>query len=506
MKVQELVRSQKFQHTLPDKQLNFFDALKYGRYHPVFFAKYFCGLDLFEGFDLEKNPNKETEGVRTPERGQIGWLTQNVFTPERILSSGNRWGKSLSEAVKHLWMLIYKIRRDPRFNKIWEYRTINIAITMEQARIVWEEAVKLITSRPQLSWALDRAPTRKPFPLLTLSDGQTFTCRSTDQPANLWGPWYDFASCDEFAHEKNPNTVIPLIKTRLMDHDGLCDYLSTPGYTKGWFFQLKQTARLNPDSYYLLTGSQKENPHISSEARQRFIDGMTKEQVMVHIEGEDVDAGGLVFKHSDIETARHPDLKLIDYIDGEKYVHEDYKPGHRYIDGWDIATKKDYLVGITFDVTVRPIKLVMLERYRKIPWAYVYNRIRTRHLSYKSTMLIDTTGVGDHVPEELADLSDFIVPINFAKPKLKTQIIIAGQKRLEDRGVIFPQIPVLIQQLTFYEWDDKNLETDCVIAFCLGLYDPDIQTQTGSGSSLDIKIGDQSESAKMAADIIRSLR
>jgi len=491
---------------IPGDSTNFFEALKRGRNDPVFFSQYFCGIDPFEGFDIKKNPELKQDGQRTPLRGQTAWLTQGLDAPERILSTGNRWGKSVIEAIKHLWWLIYKIRRNPRYDKIWEYRTINVAITMEQAKIVWEEAVKLITSRPQLAWALERSPTRKPFPLLVLSNGQTFTCRSTDQPANLWGPWYDNASYDEAACEKNPNTTIPLIKTRLMDHDGQLDYLSTPAYTKNWFFQLKTKAKLDPKNFYLLTGYQQENPHVSKEARDRFMENMTKDQIRVHIYGDDVEAGGLVFRHSDIEEARHPELSLIEHIEGEVYVHEKPQFGHRYVDGWDIATKKDYLVGITFDVTEKPYKLVYLERYRKIPWAFLYDRILTRQRLYGSIQFIDVTGVGDHLPEELAEIQDFIVPINFARPKLKTQVIIAGQRALEDKFVIFPHIPVLIQQLTFYEWEDKNLETDCVTAFCLGMYDPDVNTSVPNSTAWDIKTGDRTKSDEMAEEIKVRLR
>jgi len=491
---------------VPEDSINFFEALRRGRYDQVFFSRYFCGIDPFQGFDLEKNPDLNLDGERTPLRGQVAWLTQGLDCPERILSTANRWGKSLVAAIRHIWWLTYKIRRNLKFNKIWEYRTINIAITMEQAKIVWEEAVKIITSRPQLAWMLEKSPTRKPFPNLVLSNGQMFTCRSTDQPANLWGPWYDNATYDEAACEKNPDITIPLIKTRLMDHDGGLDYLSTPAYTKNWFFQLKTKAKLDPKNYYLLTGYQQENPHVSVEARKRFMEGMTKDQVRVHIYGDDVEAGGLVFRHSDIEEARHPELTLIEHVQGEVFLHEKPLFGHRYVDGWDIATKRDYLVGATFDVTKRPLKLVYLERYRKIPWAYVYDRILTRHRLYGSTQFIDVTGVGDHLPEELSEIGDFIVPINFARPKLKTQVIIAGQKALEDKAVIFPHIPVLIQQLTFYEWDDKNLETDCVFAFCLAMYMPDVQTMTSTSTGWDIKTGEKIKSEEMMEEINVRLR
>jgi len=504
MQIREIIKQVK-PSKIPDEPQNFFEALRRGKYDPVFFAKYFCGIEPFEGFDLEKNPKLQPGGARTALRGQVAWLTQGLDKPERILSTANRFGKSIIEAIRHLWWLIYKIRRNPKFDKIFEYRTINIAITMEQAKIVWEEAIKIINSRPQLSWAVERI-TRKPFPLLILSNGQIFTCRSTDQPANLWGPWYDNASYDEAACEKNPDTTIPLIKTRLMDHDGQIDYLSTPAYTKNWFFQLKTKAKLDPKNYYLLTGYQQENPYVSEEARQRFIEGMTKDQVRVHIYGDDVEAGGLVFKHADIEAARHPELQLIEHIEGELYIHEHRQFGHRYVDGWDIATKRDKLVGITIDVTSKPYKLVMLERYCKIPWSYVYDRILTRQRIYGSTQFIDTTGVGDHLPEELSEIIDFIVPINFAKPKLKTQVIIAGQKALEDKLVIFPHIPPLIQQLTFYEWDDKDLETDCVIAICLALFSPDVQTQVSTSSALDIKTDVKTKSAEMAEEISTTLR
>lgn len=464
---------------------------------PIFFCRYFCGIEPFPGLDKNNNPTEET--------GQIGWLRKST-KPENILSTGNRWGKSLITACKHLWMMMYKKRSNREFNSIREYRTVNIAITIEQAKIVWEEAARLMIMRPQLSWALAKSPTRKPFPLIALSDGQTFTCRSTDQPANLWGPWYDYASYDEAACEKKPETTLPLIKTRLMDHDGMLDYISTPAYTKNWFFKLKEKAKLRPDSNYLQSGSNKENRHLSEEARARFISSMTKDQIAVHMEGEDIEAGGAVFKTADIEWARQPDLKLIEYVRDARYIHMPYIPGHKYIDGWDIATKRDYLVGITFDVTERPVKVVAFERYTKIPWSYVYNRIRARQDNYHSIQFIDVSSIGSHVPEEMLDKADFIIPMDFAKKNIKTDVILAGQRALENHQVIFPQIEPLIEQLTFYEWDDKDLETDAVIAFCLGLFDLQIVTPTAQSSIEDVKIGSDIDSKEMAEEIRGRLR
>ncbi len=481
---------------------DFAAALIKGYEDPVFFARYFCGIDPFQGFEINPDGTANQE-KRIYQRGQTGWLTQDVLFSERILSTGNRWGKSLIEAVKHIWLNIYKIRRNSKFNHIYEYRTCNIAITIEQSKLIWEEAARIMTSQARLSWMLKNAPIRKPFPALKWSNGATFTCRSTDQPANLWGNWYDFVSYDEAACEKKPDETIPLIKTRLMDHDGMLDYISTPGYSKNWFFKIKQHARLHPKEFFLLTGSNRENPHISEEARNKFTQNMTKDQILVHIEGEDIDAGGYVFKAENVEAGREPSLDLIEHRKNERYVHRHFTPGHRYVDGWDIATKKDYLVGITIDITDKPFKLVAFERYHKIPWAYVYDRIRERHREYKSFKKIDVTGVGDHLPEELADLTDFILPINFAKPKIKTNIIIAGQKALEDRTIIYPHIPPLIEQLTFYEWDDKNLETDCVIAFCLALFETEGIGNEFTGDASEIMIGEKTSSQTIMEDLNR---
>lgn len=483
---------QSYQKDLKEIPPEFAAALLRGLKDPVFFCKFFCGIEPFAGFDKDNN--------RISLTGQVGWLTQNILLPERILSTGNRWGKSIITACKHLWMMFYKIRRNPIFNKIFEYRTVNVAITIEQAKIVWEEAVRIVTSRPQLSWALAKGPIRKPFPALVFSNGALFTCRSTDQPANLWGPWYDYASYDEAACEKKPSETIPLLKTRLMDHDGLLDYISTPAYTKNWFFKLKEKAKLDPESYFLLTGSSKENPYISAEARSRFMEKMTKEQVLVHVEGEDIDAGGYVFKSEYVERARTPEMQLIEYTPDEKYIHAPHFPGHRYLEGWDIATKKDALVGITVDVTDKPYKVVALERYKRIPWSFVYAKVRERHNMYHAIKKIDVTGVGDHLPEELSDLKDYVVPVNFSKGKIKTDMIINTQKILEDSALVFPHIPCLIEQLTFYEWDDKDLETDCVIALCLALFDisPDYAF---SGDASEIKIGDPMVSVEIKEDL-----
>ncbi len=41
---------------------------------------------------------------------------------------------------------------------------------------------------------------------------------------------------------------------------------------------------------------------------------------------------------------------------------------------------------------------------------------------------------------------------------------------LEQEKIKFPHIPALLRELRQYRWDDKKLETDCVIALALAVH------------------------------------
>lgn len=410
-----------------------------------FFAEYFCGITLHPG--------------------QVKWLENSQRRLENMLATGNRWGKSLVIAIKKIHSCIYQ-KRQKQFEG-QPYKSLCLSITLDQAKIAWLRVELMMTQRRELSWALKGEPIHKPFPILNFSNGSELWARSTDQPKNLWGHDFDDISFDECAFEKHANEVLPLIRTRLLDRAGVIDFISTPKGKSNWFYRQWLKGKTDPEDYYCQDGPSTENPFISQDAVAKLYDPerMTELQRLQHLEGKFVDFTKSVFRYEDIEWMFEPGMKF-----------ETFKSSHRYLDGWDVATKQDKTVGITIDVTTEPYKLVCYESFQSpTPWDVIYDAITKRQKSYHSTTYVDATGIGQHIPEELSELN--IIPLVLGpregpRTTSKTQLIINLQQILERKRLRSPLIPELMDELTFYAWDDKKLQCDGVIALCVALCSP----------------------------------
>jgi hypothetical protein len=142
-------------------------------------------------------------------------------------------------------------------------------------------------------------------------------------------------------------------------------------------------------------------------------------------------------------------------------------PESRYVHFWDLADKQDWTVGITIDATYGDrMTVVEFERFNRMGWKYVYERIRDRHQRYKTPSrtgktYIDSTGVGDAVLDELKDIrAEGMKFTATSKPEM-----LAGlQSALSTRQLHYPMIPVMYDELRYYERDDKALVQDCVCA------------------------------------------
>jgi hypothetical protein len=135
------------------------------------------------------------------------------------------------------------------------------------------------------------------------------------------------------------------------------------------------------------------------------------------------------------------------------------------VHGWDLADKSDWTVGGTWDISVTPHKLVEFERFNRMGWAHVYDRIRRRHNHYGyGETWVDSTGIGDVILEELADIG--AKGVRFTATS-KAEMLGNVQSLLSLRGLSIPPIRVMLEEMRFYERDDKNLVTDCVMSLAV---------------------------------------
>lgn len=423
----------------------------------------------------------------SPHEGQREWLL-NANATENALTTGNRWGKSWIAGANLIYRSAYKKgwtreTADRMRDTHGAYHTINVSITADQARLVWDKADAMLRG-PKASWLVAKQVT-SPFPRITLINGAIIEARSTDNDGRrLLGNSYDFVNWDEAAYEtKFIHVRDNVLRMRLADRAGRLDYTSTGNGRNdfGRYFLTGLPGEKKDPDLYSQSGSSRDNPFIDQGRIAKNAERMSEKMRRQNIDGAIVDAGTDFFDQADLLSAISEDLTGIarvkfDDDDQECHVYlmpenipwKARYPSHRYMHAWDLADKQDFTVGYTFDTSVTPAKVVEFERFHKLGWDHVYARIRDRHHRYgtpKGTK-IDSTGLGDVVENELKDIH--AEGLNFAGKK--DAMLQNLQTRLAGRDFVMPFIKVVLDEMTFYERDDAKLIQDCVMALGVGAW------------------------------------
>jgi hypothetical protein len=399
-----------------------------------------------------------------PHPGQVRWL-ENSTKPENALHTGNRWGKSLAQAIKILHRCLFKIR-DRKYHSIEKYEAVNASITLDQARIIFENAVRLIKGNPYLE-KLVKGVKFTPFPHIVFGNGAIFWARSTQRRGEyLLGRDYDYFNFDEVAFEPHPEYVVnQVIMMRLADRAGMLDFSSTPK-GKNWFYRKCCELRRNPELGYVQNGDSRENPHISKEYLDRKLKSLSPSKIEQNIKGLFVDDASQVIREEYIRNAMTSSTGLSESIQG-----------HRYCHGWDLARKRTFTVGVTLDITRRPYQVAALERFQR-EWKDVYAAIRARQKEYGGEVIIDSTGLGDVVISEVADIRPQGFNFGERGGRAKSELIANLEKMHALGHVAYPYIEqiqedgelwTLQDELRDFHWD-KNSECDAVMALALALW------------------------------------
>ncbi len=392
--------------------------------------------------------------------GQIEWLA-NSWRRENLLVTGNRWGKSFVSAVKLVHNAVYQIRA-AQWRDVPHYRAVTASITQDQANIVFNQVNRLIRRSPVLAeLVVERV--RTPFPKITFGNGSTIESRSTQNRGEyLLGNDFDFFVFDEVAFESDPEYVVEeVILMRLADREGRLDLVSTPN-GKNWFYKRAGEILTGKRPGYFQSGDSRQNQFISSvflnERVRYFSDSRMRQNIM----GQFVDAGGEILKGADIDRA----LSHAAALSSDSPV---------YISGWDLARKRTATVGITVDVSRRPVRIVALERFTNFDWVIILEKIRARQRQFPGRLVVDGTGLGDVIAEQLADykpLSVIFTPTTKSELLTNVELFHARGEVSYDRWEL-PDGPgkswSLEDELRAARWDDNN-QCDSLMALALALW------------------------------------
>jgi len=278
--------------------------------------------------------------------------------------------------------------------------------------------------------------------------------------------------------------------------------------------------------FYVQTGSMFDNPYgVDPEEIAKIVTENSPEMVAQVVFGKYVELSGLVFTGELIQNAIDRSLPRVlgsAWVDREaaKQAQLDYEItkwwGQRYHTGVDLARQTDYTVIFTIDtmgVPDRPAKLVYYKRINRVPWESIYAEIGLARYLFGPNILFDSTGPGGDTVRDALESRQYCAThhrtlLNDARCQKNGEFLgcsprdylalncadgfhFSGSSKKElvehlrnvlsigynpgNPDVSFgwlrvPPIPQLEEELAFYAWDDKRLQTDCLFALALACW------------------------------------
>jgi len=341
-----------------------------------------------------------------------------------------------------------------------------LAPSYNQANIMFWEITTLL-SKSVLVHLIERVY-KTPFSRIIFKNSSEIHARSTTKPEYLRGHKAHRAILDEAAYIPD-DVVSQVVEPMLADYNGSWIKIGTP-FGKNHFYDsyLKGQSGEFPD-YSSYRFPSTANPHISHEFIEKKKMEYGESSIIFRTEylAEFVEDQNAVFRWVDIQK-NVANIELIDR--GEL--------GKVYTIGCDLAKYQDYTVIAVLDVTNKPFKLVHFQRFNRRPYAEVIMRLKDlyRRFNY-AKVLIDSSGVGDPVLEDLQDIG---AEGYVFTSKSKVQLIQRLQAAIENGEVKYPHIEELIKELQFFEYQltrqgikmeaRSGFHDDCVIALALAVW------------------------------------
>ncbi len=448
-------------------------------------------------------------------KGQVKWV-QNSTKRINILRPGNRWGKTLIAAIKHIRQCMCKpnLAGKVMTHEEWlrvEYQTLNFGPNYELgrgalqlARDIVQGNILLPSGRTNNSllkdWAIieDRADAQV-LPHLRFRTGARLLGRSYSEMGVAFKmKALAYISGDECADIAElwtftNNTLLP----RVVSLDGTIDLVGTPqpeGTDYMRMIEMAEEDMEKPDwkengLFYTQRGSMYENeflPRRAIEEIERVADPMMREQI---IKGEYVEIGDKYFGW----------VRANNMVDKDLFLYESAEPGRRYITGVDFAGGEsawaDYTVIMTVDYTEEPYTLVYFNRFKggdvSIPNQYLM--VEDVVGRFGSKLIIDSSALGGrnalaflgHLQPISCEFGPTRTSTKKAEMLATLKIALDGgntkRKRMREKnedgewvdvnpdwGLLrTPDIPIVTNEISNYKLDDTKIRQDCVM--CLAM-------------------------------------
>jgi len=385
-------------------------------------------------------------------RAHLGgqWECHQNSARFRLLACGRHWGKTIWGANEFLLMM-----QDAGENSHGFCVAPTYWHTQKQ-----EEAILMYCPR-ELITEINRAERH-----VTLVGNRQFWFKSADNPDSLVSQGLDVLWVDEGALIEERAWNISL-RPALMDKKGRGIFTGTPR-GKNWYFRLFMLGQdpLNTE-YKSWSFSSFTNPHLDRKELKQIEKDMTAKAYQQEVLGLFLEDVGAVFR--DIDS----------HVQGTL---ETPKPDGQYVLGCDVAKHKDYTVLVALDVNGH---VCGFERFDELSWPLQRKRIAEFARNWRGRLLIDSSGVGEPVYDELRQENVNVEGYKFTSGS-KSDLIDNLSIMLDQGKLTYPKNlgvhgEVLIAELKAYGYTTtpggtvqysapEGLHDDCVISLALAAW------------------------------------
>jgi phage terminase large subunit-like protein len=299
--------------------------------------------------------------------------------------------------------------------------------------------------------------------------------KSADNDDNLRGFAVNFFVLDEAA--RISRAAYDSVMTTTTQTDGRGIIISTPK-GRGWFFDEYQKG----EKSHLLEGTEDDYPEWLSIRMPTWANPtvkaariMTLKKNMPSDVFEQEIAARFLLESAGVFRGVRNCIKdgLVD-AQG-KPLWENPIEGHRYVMGVDLARKRDYSVIMVFDTKRK--HLVYYDRFNALEWSIQKARIVQVAKRYKARVVIDSTGLGDPICQDIKNAGVNVEPFIFTS-RSKQEVVEKLRVSLEFGHISFPKLPVVVRELENYEYkinsngnisysSPSGQHDDTVMAMCL---------------------------------------
>ena len=363
----------------------------------------------------------------------------------RVLNCGRRWGKTIAganEFIRQMWKLGPDIVG------------FAVAPTYWHTQRQWSEFFGFCPA--ELFVEIHRSDRH-----VVLRGGRDVWFKSAENPDSLRSQGVKVLWVDEGAQIAEEAWNLAL-RPALMDEKGIAFFTGTPrGHN--WYFRL-WTRGQDPKQtdYKSWSFSSASNPYLDPAEIAAFARDMPELAFRQEVSAEFLEDVGSVFRGVD------------------RIVKGDFQPrepNKQYVVGADLAKLEDFTVLCVLDLDGH---LCAFDRFNELDWVFQRKRIVQLVQRYDARLLIDSTGVGDPILDELRREKIRVEGYKFTNAT-KKDLIENLSIMIENQKLSIPQIPELINELKLYGYKTspsgnvqygapEGYHDDCVVALALAAW------------------------------------